>query len=130
MDARGVVARRGVERHGGLSAWHRPMSALQLGDRAVEFDAFRQSLAGNAAPDGLGSVLRALWYEAKGDWNRAHEIVQDEEGAEAAWVHAYLHRKEGDLSNAGYWYRRAGKPVSNLALSEEWKAIVEALLTG
>ncbi len=94
----------------------------------MQLAAFRQSLDVTAPPDGLGLVLRALWHEAKGDWNRAHEIVQAQEGPEADWVHAYLHRKEGDLSNASYWYRRAGKPVSKLALSEEWEAIVAALL--
>jgi hypothetical protein len=105
-------------------------STVSTFDRAVELAAFRKSLNTTGPPDGLGPVLRALWHEANGDWNRAHEIVQDEEGAEAAWVHAYLHRKEGDLSNAGYWYRRAGKPVPKLALSEEWELIVAALLTG
>jgi hypothetical protein len=90
--------------------------------------AFRKSLDAAAPPDGTGTVLHALWYEAKGDWKRAHEIVQDEEGAEAAWVHAYLHRKEGDLPNAGYWYRRAGKPVAKNSLEEEWTEIAAALL--
>jgi hypothetical protein len=89
--------------------------------------AFRKSLDASAPPDGFGPLLNALWHEAKGDWSRAHEIVQDEEGVDAAWVHAYLHRKEGDLSNAGYWYRRAAKPVSKASLEDEWEAIVAAL---
>ena len=89
--------------------------------------AFRKSLDASAPPDGVGPLLNALWHEAKGDWSRAHEIVQDEEGVDAAWVHAYLHRKEGDLSNAGYWYRRAAKPVSKASLEDEWEAIVAAL---
>jgi len=90
--------------------------------------AFRESLGASAPPDGAGPLLTALWHDAKGDWTRAHEIVQDEEGAEAAWVHAYLHRKEGDLSNAGYWYRRAAKPVPKVSLEDEWQAIVGAFL--
>ncbi len=88
---------------------------------------FRDSLSMDAPPEGLGSLLRALWHDAKGDWSRAHEIVQDEEGRGAAWVHAYLHRKEGDLSNAGYWYRRAGKPACKTSLDDEWESIAAAL---
>ena len=88
---------------------------------------FRESLSKSAPPEGLGSLLRALWHDAKGDWSRAHEIVQDEEGRDAAWVHAYLHRKEGDLSNAGYWYRRARKPACKTSLEDEWEAIAAAL---
>jgi hypothetical protein len=90
--------------------------------------AFHKSLSAAAPPDGAGPLLTALWHDAKGDWKRAHEIVQDEEGADAAWVHAYLHRKEGDLSNAGYWYRRAAKPVAKVSLEDEWEAIVGAFL--
>lgn len=89
---------------------------------------FRKSLSTSAPPVGAGPLLTALWHDAKGDWKRAHEIVQDEDGAEAAWVHAYLHRKEGDLSNAGYWYRRAAKPVSKVSLEDEWDEIVSAFL--
>lgn len=90
--------------------------------------AFRTSLGASAPPEKAGPLLTALWHDAKGDWQRAHEIVQEEEGAEAAWVHAYLHRKEGDLSNAGYWYRRAGRPVSKVSLEDEWETIVSAFL--
>ncbi len=72
--------------------------------------------------------LAALWWAAKGDWDQAHEIVQDEDDADAAWVHAYLHRVEGDLGNAGYWYRRAGKPVATGPLETEWEQMVSALL--
>jgi hypothetical protein len=74
-------------------------------------------------------LLRALWSEARGDWKTAHEITQDIEGQRAAWVHAYLHRKEGDLSNARYWYRRAERPEATDALDQEWERIVCALLT-
>jgi hypothetical protein len=89
---------------------------------------FRASLA-EAAPDAtLSPQLRALWWAAKGDWDQAHKIVQDEDDAKSAWVHAYLHRVEGDLGNAGYWYRRAGQPVAKDALETEWERIVNALL--
>ena len=75
----------------------------------------------------LSPPLSALWWAAKGNWDRAHEIVQDESGAEAAWVHAYLHRVEGDLGNAGYWYRQAGQPVANDTLEAEWERIASTL---
>ena len=94
----------------------------------MELADFRDSLSKSAPPDDLGSLLRALWHDAKGDWSRAHEIVQDEAGHDAAWVHAYLHRKEGDLANASYWYQRAGKPVWKEPLEEEWEALAAALL--
>jgi hypothetical protein len=73
-------------------------------------------------------ALLALWWDAKGDWARAHEIAQDVGGADGAWVHAYLHRREGDLSNAGYWYRQAGKRVATGDLRVEWEAMVQELL--
>ena len=73
-------------------------------------------------------ALLALWWDAKGDWERAHEIAQDVSGADGAWVHAYLHRKEGDLGNAAYWYRRAGREVVNGDSRVEWEGIVGELL--
>ena len=80
-------------------------------------------------PPDLSGPLLALWWERHGDWHRAHEaIAADEEGRDAAWVHAYLHRREGDLGNARYWYRRAGLPVSTASLDDEWMAIAAALL--
>ncbi|MBX5472227.1 MAG: hypothetical protein IRZ23_07175 [Acetobacteraceae bacterium] len=81
-----------------------------------------------ASPPKVSAPLQGLWWDAKGDWKQAHASVQNADGAEAAWVHAYLHRKEGDLSNARYWYRKAGKPVPNTALGEEWDALLAALL--
>lgn len=72
-------------------------------------------------------VLRALELQASGDWDGAHRLVQDDPSSEAAWVHAHLHRVEGDLSNAGYWYRRAGKPVATGDLDDERQAIKHAL---
>jgi hypothetical protein len=78
-------------------------------------------------PEGLSSALGALWWDRKGDWDQAHAAAQAGVGREGAWVHAYLHRKEGDLGNAGYWYRRAGKPVATGSLSAEWESIARAL---
>jgi hypothetical protein len=72
--------------------------------------------------------LQSLWYDAKGDWENAHALVQDATTKDAAWVHAYLHRKEGDDANAGYWYRRAGKPEFKGDLLQEWEEMVKALL--
>lgn len=89
---------------------------------------FKASLS-NAAPAGnLDPPLAALWWAAKGDWNKAHGLVDDEATEDAAWAHAYLHRLEGDIANAGYWYRQAGKPVASGALDAEWEQIVSALL--
>lgn len=86
--------------------------------------------SGSAPPDGLDLALRALWWAAGGDWARAHETAQQGKDAAAAWVHAWLHRQEGDLSNADYWYRRAGRRRMEGPLEAEWSAIAEALLAG
>ena len=91
---------------------------------------FRASLSGTAPAPSVEPPLAALWWAAKGDWDRAHKIVMNEETANAAWVHAYLHRVEGDLGNAGYWYRRAGQPAAQDSLEAEWERIVSALLGG
>jgi hypothetical protein len=88
----------------------------------------RESLAGVEPPAGLDTALKALWHAAKGDWDKAHELAQAQEDATGAWVHAYLHRVEGDESNAGYWYRRAGRPHATAPLPEEWQEIATALL--
>ena len=88
---------------------------------------FKSSLSSAAPAPGIAPPLAALWWAAKGDWTKAHEIVQDDEGVDAAWVHAYLHRVEDDLGNAGYWYRRAGKSVASGPLEAEWEKIVSAL---
>jgi hypothetical protein len=89
---------------------------------------FKASLSGAAPAPDLDAPLAALWWAAKGCWDEAHKIVQDQATADSAWVHAYLHRVEGDLSNAGYWYPRASKPVATGPLETEWDAIVSALL--
>jgi hypothetical protein len=95
---------------------------------AITLEAFEASLEDQAPPSGASPLLQALWHEARGDWAKAHGIAQDDEGQDGAWVHAYLHRVEGDLANAGYWYRRAGKPRPEAPLREEWCAIVGELL--
>jgi hypothetical protein len=89
---------------------------------------FETSLQQAAPPAGLTPALEALWHERHGDWDAAHRIAQDIVGEDGAWVHAYLHRREGDDSNAAYWYRRAGKPVMRGDLDDEWRALVMALL--
>lgn len=89
---------------------------------------FRSSLAGDRPPEKLSLPLTALWWDAKGDWAKAHESAQQDEGPAGVWVHAYLHRKEGDLSNAGYWYGHAGKPQARIPLDEEWLEIVNTLV--
>jgi hypothetical protein len=91
---------------------------------------FKASLSDPAPAPTLTPPLAALWWAAKGSWDKAHKIVQDEATADAAWVHAYLHRVEGDLGNAGYWYRQASQPVAKDSLEAEWERIVSALLGG
>ena len=89
---------------------------------------FKASLKDDAPPPRLSAALTGLWWDAKGDWTRAHEAAQRQEDAAGAWVHAYLHRKEGDLENARYWYRRAAKPATSAPLESEWETIGKALL--
>lgn len=91
---------------------------------------FRASLTLDSPPPQLDLALAGLWWDAKGHWTRAHESTQQDESPRAAWVHAYLHRKEGDLANAGYWYRRAGQPAATGPLDQEWTTIAEHLLQG
>jgi hypothetical protein len=87
-------------------------------------------LASTALPQNVSIPLAALWHLARGDWERAHDLVNDEEGFDAAWVHAHLHRVEGDLANAGYWYGRAGRPRPDIPSEDERMAIARALLGG
>jgi len=94
----------------------------------MDFSLFSASLSAAAPPAGLRPLLRALWLDAKGDFDGAHAIAQDIDDQEGARVHAYLHRKEGDLSNAGYWYRRAGSEVFRGSLTSEWETLVQRFL--
>jgi len=79
---------------------------------------FRQSLDQANPPPELSSALAGLWWDGKGDWDKAHDCAQEQEDAAGNWVHAYLHRKEGDIGNAAYWYRRANRPVPQVALDQ------------
>jgi hypothetical protein len=90
--------------------------------------AFKLTLPQAEPPRELTPPLAALWWAKKGDWGKAHRLVMEAGGPEAAWVHAYLHRVEGDLGNAGYWYRQARKPAASGDLDNEWTAMVETLL--
>lgn len=92
----------------------------------MDIEAFKEL----AKPDGLDRALQALWWDARGDWERAHAEAQRASSPAGDWVHAYLHRKEGDLGNAAYWYARAGKPVqpNGVSLEREWEAIATGLL--
>jgi hypothetical protein len=91
-------------------------------------DEFRASLSKIRPPAGLSPALVALWWAGKEDWDKAHRIVMDEGGKDCAWVHAHLHRSEGDLDNARYWYRQAQRPVATVPLDAEWDAMVQVLL--
>jgi hypothetical protein len=94
----------------------------------MTLEEFRETLSDQAAPSGVPETVEALWHDARGDWDEAHRVAQEIHDADGAWVHAYLHRKEGDLSNAAYWYRRAGRPRPAGSLEEEWEAIAGELL--
>ena len=93
----------------------------------MDLPSFKQSLAKAAPPADLSFALQALWWDAKGNWDKAHECAQERDDADGMRVHAYLHRKEGDLSNAGYWYRRCGASPFAGSLAEEWETLVQSL---
>jgi hypothetical protein len=94
----------------------------------MEFETFTNSLADPQPPIALSAYLHALWYDGKGDWDKAHDIIQDIEDSKGSWIHAYLHRKEGDAGNARYWYNKAHKSFPSVSLQQEWEEIVKALL--
>jgi hypothetical protein len=94
----------------------------------MDLEEFRRSLSHQQPPPDLGFALTGLWWDARDNWELAHESAQQDEGPAGSWVHAYLHRKEGDTSNAGYWYRRAGKKPAQTTFEEEWLQIVHSLL--
>jgi hypothetical protein len=93
----------------------------------MTLEEFRATLS-DANPPDVSPALVALWHDARGDWEKAHNVAQDVDDVSGSWVHAYLHRKEGDLGNAGYWYRRAGRPPTEISLATEWRDITETLL--
>ena len=93
----------------------------------MTLDEFRATLSSDASP-AVAPALVALWHDARGDWTKAHELANDVDDRTGAWVHAYLHRKEGDLGNAAYWYGRAQQPTATDAIEAEWERIVRTLL--
>jgi hypothetical protein len=94
----------------------------------LTFAELKASLTAATPPAGLSAALLALWHDGRGDWDAAHRVAQDIDDADGSWIHAYLHRKEGDAGNAAYWYRRAGQPVATSSLDAEWEQIVTVLL--
>lgn len=87
------------------------------------------TLSSPTPPPRLSAPLLALWHDGRGDWDAAHRVAQEIEDERGAWIHAYLHRKEGDAGNAAYWYRRAKRPIASGSLDAEWRLIAEELLT-
>ena len=94
----------------------------------MNLSVFKETLSGSEPPQNVSVYLKTLWYDAKGEWDKAHKLIQDFEDRNASWIHAYLHRKEGDTGNADYWYSRAGKKRPSVSLDEEWEEIVTALI--
>ena len=95
----------------------------------MKFEEFKATMDNALPPKSITSSLAALWYAGKGDWEQAHAIAQEVPTREGSWVHAYLHRVEGDQWNANYWYNRAGKTMPGVDLEQEWEEIVRAMLT-
>jgi hypothetical protein len=94
----------------------------------MTFDEFKSSLTDTAPPAKISDFLKALWYDGKGDWEHAHELAQAANTVDHCLIHAYLHRKEGDPGNAGYWYNRAHQSIPTLSLEQEWKKLVQYFL--
>jgi len=94
----------------------------------MKAEEFRASLSGSAPPAGLAAPVEALWWDAKGDWARAHGLVDELETPDGMAVHAYLHRREGEEWNADYWYGKAGRGFRRETLEAEWEALVEGLM--
>lgn len=94
-----------------------------------DYAEFQESLSASIPPTTWPEALKGLWYDAKDDWEASHDIAQEMRSDLGSWIHAYLHRKEGDKFNAGYWYRRAGRPFSKLGLEKEHQEIVEWVIS-
>jgi hypothetical protein len=94
----------------------------------MTLEEFKASLTHSSSPSQVDEALEALWFDARGNWDKAHDIAQEIPGYKGAWIHAYLHRKEGDLGNASYWYSRAGKRMPDMPLQDEWEYICSELL--
>lgn len=93
----------------------------------MTLQSFKDTLSAKFPPENFSPCLKALWHEANKNWDEAHRIIQEIDDHQAAWVHAYLHRAEGDLANAAYWYSRAGKSMPGSALTSEWEELVTAM---
>ena len=94
----------------------------------MTFEQFQQSVSQSSPPSDISKHLESLWYDAKGDWEKSHNIIQDLSDSNSSWIHAYLHRKEGDIWNADYWYNRAGKTRPAITLDEEWEEIAKKMI--
>lgn len=94
----------------------------------MDFQTFKQSVNNTTPPPNISVYLLALWYDANNNWDKAHALVDSFNDAAACWIHAYLHRKEGDIENANYWYSKANKKKPDFSLEQEWEIIVKALL--
>ena len=94
----------------------------------MTFEEFKKSLREDQPPSSMNANLKALWEDARGNWDKAHEIAQNTSGVNGDWIHAYLHRKEGDLGNAAYWYHKAGKAMPKENLDSEWEHLVRTML--
>jgi hypothetical protein len=101
---------------------------MQSKKTTMQFETFQQSIKNAVPPANLSVYLVAMWYDAHGDWDTAHHMIGDLEDSTACWVHAYLHRKEGDVGNANYWYSKANKKMPAVNLQQEWEIIVQTLL--
>jgi hypothetical protein len=95
----------------------------------MDLTQFSATVAEGAPPEGMSLALQTLWWDAKGDWDRAHQCAQQDEGTTGSIVHAYLHRKEGDMRNAGGWYSRAGREPATDSLEEEWRSLADEMLS-
>ncbi|WP_423148336.1 hypothetical protein [Rubrolithibacter danxiaensis] len=95
----------------------------------MELTAFKESLSGNNPPANASVYLQALWYDAKDNWKKAHSLIENLSDKDAAWIHAYLHRKEGDTWNADYWYNRAARKRPSITLDLEWEQLSDYFLS-
>jgi len=94
----------------------------------MNFEEFKSTLKLDTPPATINEELKALWLDGTGKWDAAHDLAQKIGGVNGAWIHAYLHREEGDNNNANYWYSKAGKPMSDLSLNKEWESLVREFL--
>jgi hypothetical protein len=111
-----------------LARRNHPTRSAGQGADLITLAEFQRSLSKRAPPAGLAPPLAALWWAGKNDWEQAHSIVMNDDGADAAWIHAYLHRVEGDLANARYWYAQAHRTPATGPLPQEWQEIAAAFL--